>query len=98
MSPITPMPVQAEALIIRGVARAAAGDVAAGREDVARGRAIRADLGQLVGWAVTAQIAARVEMLAGDPTQAEALLREDRTNWHGSGRRPTCRPMRVSEH
>ena len=72
----TPMPVQAEALIIRGVARAAAGDVAIGREDVARGRAIRADLGQLVGWAVTAQIAARVEMLAGDRTRAETLLRE----------------------
>ena len=71
-----PIPVQAEALIIRGVARAAAGDVASGREDVARGRAIRADLGQLVGWAVTAQIAARVEMLAGDPTRAEVLLHE----------------------
>ncbi len=71
----TPMPIQAEALIIRGVARAAAGDVAVGRADVARGRAIRADLGQLVGWAVTAQIAARVEMLAGDWTRAEVLLR-----------------------
>jgi class 3 adenylate cyclase/tetratricopeptide (TPR) repeat protein len=75
----TPIPMQAEALVIRGVTRAAAGDVEAGRADVARGRAMWADLGQQVGWAVTAQIAAKVELLAGDPTRAEALLRDGST-------------------
>jgi hypothetical protein len=69
-------PVRAEALIVRGVARAAGGDIAAGREDVARGRSMRAELGQLVNWAVTAQLAARVEILAGDRVRAEVLLRE----------------------
>jgi tetratricopeptide (TPR) repeat protein len=68
--------VHADALVVRGAARAAAGDVDAGRDDVARARSLRADLGHRVGWAVTAQIAARVELLAGEPERAEALLRE----------------------
>ena len=75
--PVTPpRPIHAESLLVRGAARAAAGDIAAGRDDVARARALRADHGHRVGWAVTAQIAGRVELLAGDPERAEALLRE----------------------
>jgi class 3 adenylate cyclase/tetratricopeptide (TPR) repeat protein len=73
---VTPSPVQADALLVRGAARAMAGDIAGGRDDVARARSLRADRGHRVGWAVTAQIAARIELLAGDPGQAEALLRE----------------------
>ncbi len=77
LDPVTPpRPIHAESLLARGAARAAAGDVAAGRDDVARARSLRADHGHRVGWAVTAQIAARVELLAGDPERAEALLRE----------------------
>ena len=71
-----PRTIHAESLLARGAARAAAGDVAAGRDDVARARSLRADHGHRVGWAVTAQIAARIEILAGDRERAEALLRE----------------------
>ena len=70
------MPVQAEALMVRGVARAAGGEIDAGRADVALGRAWRADLGHRVAWAVTAQLAARVELYDGDLERAEALLAE----------------------
>ena len=72
----SPDPVHADALIVRGAARAAAGDMDAGRDDVARARSLRADLGHRVGWAVTAQLAARIELLAGEREAAEALLRE----------------------
>jgi class 3 adenylate cyclase/tetratricopeptide (TPR) repeat protein len=72
----TARPVRAEALLVRGAARAASGDVEAGRADATQARSMRAELGQLIGWAVTAQIAALVELLAGDPERAEALLRE----------------------
>jgi tetratricopeptide (TPR) repeat protein len=68
--------VEAFALVTRGAAEAARGNVDQGRALVARGRTILLELGVTVDAAAMSQSAGMVEMQAGDPAAAERALRE----------------------
>jgi tetratricopeptide (TPR) repeat protein len=71
--------------IERGVFHAMRGDVARGREAVATGRQELEELGLAYLATATAQEAAIVERLAGDPAAAEALLRPALDRFSGIG-------------
>jgi DNA-binding SARP family transcriptional activator/tetratricopeptide (TPR) repeat protein len=68
--------VEAAALQSLGVLAAMAGKFAEGRRSVVESRAIRRDVGQLVGAAASAIDEGTVEMLAGDKRAAARILRE----------------------
>jgi class 3 adenylate cyclase len=67
---------EAVATIIRGCLTGVRGEIEAGRADVRAGRARLLDIGQLGNWAGTGMIEADLELAAGQPAAAEAVLRE----------------------
>jgi class 3 adenylate cyclase len=64
------------ASIVRGSLRAMQGDDDQGRDEVQAGRARLRDIGQLGNWAGTAMIEAELELGAGQPEAAAAVLSE----------------------
>ena len=64
------------ATIVRGCLKGFQGEIEEGREDVRAGRARLLDIGQSGNWAGTAMIEADLELAAGQPAAAEAVLRE----------------------
>jgi hypothetical protein len=69
---------EAQALIIRGAARAVVGEVEDGRRDIAVGRALILDLGHLISWAGLSAIEAEMELVAGDAARAYEVAAEGR--------------------
>jgi hypothetical protein len=67
---------EATATIVRGCLKGLRGEVDEGRQDARAGRARLFDIGQLLYWAGTAIIEADLELAAGQPATAEAVLRE----------------------
>ncbi|MEA2508251.1 MAG: hypothetical protein QOG21_333 [Actinomycetota bacterium] len=67
---------QAYVLIFRGHSYALCGRFSEAHDHIERGRAILLDLGQRRGWAITAMVAGRAALLAGDAESAERELRE----------------------
>ena len=67
---------EATATLVRGCLRGWRGEIEAGRADVRAGRARLLDIGQKGSWAGTGMIEADLELAAGQPAAAEAVLRE----------------------
>jgi class 3 adenylate cyclase len=67
---------EAVATIVRGCLRGWRGEIEAGRTDVRTGRARLLDIGQKGNWAGTGMIEADLQLAAGQPAAAEAVLRE----------------------
>jgi tetratricopeptide (TPR) repeat protein len=67
---------EAVATVVRGCLTGWRGEVEAGREDIRAGRARLRDIGQKGYWAGTGMIEADLELAAGQPVSAAAVLRE----------------------
>jgi class 3 adenylate cyclase len=67
---------EAIATIVRGCLKGFQGEIEEGREDVRTGRALLRDTVQFGNWAGTGMIEADLELAAGQPAAAEAVLRE----------------------
>ena len=65
---------EAIALLIRGTQKAGLKRLEEGREDVAAGKAILHDLGDLIWWAGSAMLEAEMELLAGEAGKAYETL------------------------
>jgi class 3 adenylate cyclase/tetratricopeptide (TPR) repeat protein len=67
---------EAVALVMRGNLKALRGSFDEARSDVAAGRALLSDIGEYVMWAGSAMHAGDVDLYAGQPTAAAAVLLE----------------------
>jgi hypothetical protein len=67
---------EAIATIVRGLLTGLRGNIDEGREAIRAGRARLRDIGHLGNWAGTGMIEADLELAAGQPAAAEAVLRE----------------------
>jgi len=67
---------EAIATIVRGCLKGFQGEIEEGRDDVRTGRALLRDTVQFGNWAGTGMIEAELELAAGQPAAAEAVLRE----------------------
>jgi class 3 adenylate cyclase len=67
---------EAVATIVRGCLKGFQGRLDDGRADLRAGRARLFEIGQLQNWAGTAMIEAELELVAGEPEAAEAVLKE----------------------
>ncbi len=65
---------EAIALLIRGTQKAARKRVEEGREDLAAGRSLLQDLGDLIWWAGSSMIEAEMDLLVGDAQAAYEVL------------------------
>jgi hypothetical protein len=65
---------EAMATVVRGCLKGLQGQLDAGRTEMKAGRARLAEIGLMLGWAGTAMIEADLEIVAGEPAVAEALL------------------------
>ncbi|MGZ4398478.1 MAG: adenylate/guanylate cyclase domain-containing protein [Gaiellaceae bacterium] len=68
--------VEATALNAQALFEAMQGQFEKARRNMAAGRAIHRELGNVLWWAATAMLSGRVELLADDPERAERELRE----------------------
>jgi class 3 adenylate cyclase/tetratricopeptide (TPR) repeat protein len=65
---------EGHARVVRGAVLAVGGDLAGGRREIAAGRALLYDLGDLLAWAGIAAAEADVELAARDPERANEVL------------------------